>query len=140
MPSAFFAQLALDATAAVDEVTAEAWLLKPQARPDPTGPIVPDTTRPEVLVFGTYADPEAKPVEPNSYDRRQARRPGLESGTPRLIVSSAALATAAALAGAPVAIVEGDQLVRQADSITWGVATAFDMAGGSLKLGINLVG
>lgn len=140
MPSAFFAQLALDATAAVDEITAEAWLLQPRAKPDPSAPVVIDTTRPEVIVLGTYADPEATPEMPNAYDRHQVRRPGVESGRPRLIVSPAALAAAAVLAGAPVTIVQNDQLVRQADGVTWRVATAFGMAGGSLKLGLNLVG
>ena len=138
MPSARFAALAVQGTAAADALTAEAWALQPMALAgERDAPRVPDPSRSTVPFLATFTDREAKP-DANSYDVREKRRPGVVAGSPAVLVSPAAFA-AARLAGVPLVVLQGDRLVRAADGRLWVVAKAFPMPGGTLRLSVDLL-
>ena len=138
MPSPLFAALAAQAARAADAVTAESWILVPMKdAPEKDAARVPDPSRSGVAFVATFTDREAKP-DANGYDRRQQRRPGVVAGKAGALVSPAALADAAA-AGAPLIVLQGDRL-RRASGGLWHVASAFPMSGGTLSLGIDLLG
>lgn len=141
MPGALFAAEALDATAATDSVLAEPWLLTPMKAPaDKTAAAVADTSRAIVTINGNYSDKPAKTTMPNSYDPREARRPGLESGSPRLRITPYEIARLAVLLAAPFVIRPPDILQRAADGVSWRVASIEPMAGGTLLLSLNVLG
>ena len=137
MTSPVFAALAVQAARAADAVTAEVWTLQPMMQTDErTTARVPDPSRAGPSFLATFTDREAKPSA-NPYDVREQRRPGVVAGSPVIIVSPAAFADAAA-AGVPLVIVQGDRLLRAADSRIWAVAKAFPMPAGSLRLSVDL--
>ena len=138
MPSLAFAALAVQAAAAADAVMAEAWVLVPlMEAPDKDDARLPDPSRAGVAFLATFRDPEAKP-DANSYDRRQQRRPGLVAGKAGALISPAAIAGAAA-AGAPLLILQGDEL-RRVSGGRYRIAAALPMPGGTLALGLDLLG
>ena len=115
---------------------AEPWQLLPRkAGAEATAPVVQDLDRPQIPFSATFLDSEAKPEMPNSYDRRQVRRPGIESGKAILMLSPAAQVS---MAG--VAIRPQDLMIRLADAKVWRVGSTFKMAGGTIRLHINLSG
>jgi hypothetical protein len=71
---------------------------------------------------------------PRGYDPRADQRPGVESGMPKILISPAAMATLPAAA----AFQAGDRLTQVATGRVFRVAAVFAMAGGSMKLRVNL--
>jgi hypothetical protein len=137
MPGPAFAALAVSASAAIDAVMAEPFAFTPMAYgADKTAPPAADPSRAAATVNATFLDPEAKPLMPNSYDPREARRPGLESGTPRLWISPGEIANQAA----GFAVQPGDVFLRQADGVSWRVSSVKPTAGGAIRCAVNMLG
>lgn len=103
-----------DAATALDEVFADVWTLTPMvAAADPNAQPTADPSRPAGTSFAaTFFDPETKPDIPRSYDPREARRPSVESASPRIDVSPAALAAYQAANGGALTVQKPDQLTR----------------------------
>lgn len=141
MPGAFFAAEVLEATAAIDEIMAEPFVLTPmKAAADRNAPAVLDGSRAEATFNAIFFDPEAKPMMPNAYDVREWRRPGVESGHPRVSVSPAEIAAQTCANGAPFAILPSDLMTRCSDGKIWKAATPFQAKSGKLVIPVNLVG
>ncbi len=139
MTSPLYAALAVQAAGAADALTAEAWTLVPmKGSLDPDAARVPDPSRVGVAFLATFTDREARP-DANSYDRRAQKRPGMIAGKTAVIVSPAALAAAAA-AGIPIVLVQGDRLKRAADGRLWHIASVFPMPAGTMLLGVDFLG
>jgi len=96
----------LEASAALDAEFADLWTLKPfKPARDPNGSPVSDASRAIGTFPAIYFDPASKWIEPNSFDPREARRPGVETSTPRIEISPDALvAFVEALASAPAPV------------------------------------
>ena len=136
MPSLFAAEV-LDATAACDEVMAEAvHVLTPMATTSNTGPAGPDPSRQSVVFMATFRDPEAKPLIPDGYDPRTFQRPGTQSSHPRVQVTPAQMA----MLPLPLVIKNGDLLTRAADGKIWQVSSSSVSTSGILRAPVNLVG
>ncbi len=138
MTGSVFAAAIVAATAAVDAYMGEAFAVQPMTdAADKTLPPVVDPSRPILAaVAAVYLDPEAKPTMPNSYDPRQVRRPGVESGHPRILLSPSAVAAL------PAGFRFGrhDRLTRLSTGAVFRVSAVYPMAGGSLRLDVNLIG
>lgn len=140
MPGGLFVAEAVAATAAVDAIMAEAWSFAPFMRAaDRTAGEVADPSRAAGAVNAIFLDKTAKPELPRSYDPREQRRPGLESGTPRLKISAHELVRQRA-ADAAFEVRACDRFTRAADGVTWRVSSVEPLAGGSLLATINVLG
>lgn len=141
MPGPNFAALAVGATAAIDNIMAEPFAFTPMMKPaDKTAADVADSSRAVATVNAIYLDRDAKSVMPNSYDPREQRRPGLESGTPRLWISPNEIANQTAGAGAPFIVHAGDQFERLSTGITYRISSVKPTAGGAFRCEINVLG
>ena len=91
-------------------------------------------------LVGVFVEKEAKPSEPNSYDPRQARRPGVGGVEVWCEISPLALETA--LAGLPVATPfvfrPGDQIQRASGAV-FSVTAVYVSVSGLLRLRVNQI-
>lgn len=137
MPGPAFVALAVQATASIDAVMAEPFTFMPMiAAADKTAPRAADASRAIATVNATFLDPEQKPLMPNSYDVREVRRPGVESGGPRLWISPNEIANQPQ----GFSVRAGDVFKRQADGISWLVNSVKPTAGGALRCAVNILG
>lgn len=123
------------ATAAVDEEFAEGVVLRPYAAPDPRSPATPDVTRDVVCLCGVWIDHPADPHEPNAYDSREYKRPGIVSGEPRLEISASQTACFT-----DFAVKRGDMVDRTSNQSRYEVRSVFVTPNGTIKLTLNRVG
>jgi hypothetical protein len=112
----------------------EPYVLTPmQAAADVNAPEVADTSRAIATITAIPIQPEAKPTMPNSWDTRQYRRPGVESGHPQVWISPAVVAALGLVVKKP------DQLMRQSTGETFRVTSVFPTNSGGLKCNVNLL-
>jgi hypothetical protein len=126
---------------AVDKAFAGAFVFAPfMPAKERAAPDVADPSRSRVTLCAVYVDPEAKPIEPNSYDVRQVRRPGVESGHPHIEISPAETARLSEELQMPFVIGEADHLQRVKDGAWFRVASLFVTANGLVRLKVNKIG
>ncbi len=136
-----FAREVYEASRAIDEEFAAEWTLTPyMAAAERAAPDVPDTSRQVVTLRAVYADPEAKPMEPNSYDVRQYRRPGVEGGSPRAEISPHEMARLSCVLGVAFQAGPPDHLQRVSDGAQFRVTRMFVTANGVAQLHLNRIG
>ena len=136
-----FAREILEASRAVDEEFAQEFAFAPfTAAAERAAPDVPDPSRASATLRAVYVDPEAKPLEPNSYDVRQARRPGVESGQPYVELSPAEILRLSGELGQPFVIGPADHLQRLADGATFRVSAVFMTPNGLIRAKVNKIG
>ncbi len=138
MPGPNFAPFAAAATAAVDAIMGEPFAFQPMMRaPDRTAADVFDSSRAGTpTINAIFLDKIAKPNFPDSYDTRQQKRPGLESGMTRLRISPSEVARQAA-ANPAFDVKATDQFTRLSDGSVWRVSSIEPLAGGTLLCSIN---
>lgn len=133
--------MAIGATAAIDAVMAEPFAFTPMMKPaDKTAADVMDSSRAPGTVNAIYLDRDARSVMPNSFDPREQRKPGLESGTPRLWISPSEIANQTAAQGSPFLVHASDQFMRVSTGVTYRIASVKPTAGGALRCEINVIG
>lgn len=125
----------LAATAAVDAVFAEAFTLRPYAKPNLNGPEQPDPARDTVQLVGVWRTKAADPREPDSYDKREWRRPGVESATPHVEFSASALACLSGLE-----IRAGDHVERLSTGVAYLARTPTFSPNGTMTVPLNYLG
>lgn len=136
-----FAREVFEASRAIDEAFAQGFALTPMmAAAERAAPDVADSSRTAIELRGIYVDPEAKPIEPNSYDVRQARRPGVESGHPRIEISPYEMARLSGCLGKPFLAGPPDQLTRLSDSAVFRVTRLYVTPNGTAYLYVNKAG
>jgi hypothetical protein len=135
-----FAREVFAASRAVDREFAQDFAFAPfMAAAERAAPDVVDPSRASVTLRAVYVDPEAKPIEPNSYDVRQARRPGVESGVPQVEISPAEMARLSSALGVPFVIGAPDHLQRVEDGAWFRVLSAFVTPNGLTRLKVNRI-
>lgn len=137
MPSAFAAEV-LDATAAIDAEMAETFTVIPMATPkDTTASIAADGTRIASNFQAQYFDPLApagKPM-PDAWDTRSQHRLAVESGKPRIEISTYELARTGVLVRKP------DMVVRRGTGLLYEVeASPITTQGGRRVLWLTYKG
>lgn len=141
MPGLSFARSAMKAGRAIDRIMGEEFTLTPFCEaPERTAAAVSDDSRSSVTFRAVFLDPQAKPTEPNSYDARQYKRPGIVTGKPCIEIFPAERARICALIGAPFQVQPPDQLFRRETGVTYSVAGMFGTDAGILRLEVNLIG
>ena len=124
---------ALTAFALVDEVFAEDFVVTPYAEAaDKRAAPAPDTTRAVVTLPGVWRARPIDPKEPNAYDQREYRRPGVAGDLPTVEFSPAALA---AFPG--IEIRSGDQILRVETGQSFLAQTPVPSANGLLRVRVN---
>jgi hypothetical protein len=140
MPSHIFDRAIAAAGAAADCVMADAFALTPMMRAADNAPDAADSSRAaSYSVEAHFLDPEARPQMADAYDPRQFRRPGTESGSPYLKISAHEMARQKC-ADARFAVKAADVFVRQKDQTRWRASAPFLMAGGAMRVTVNLIG
>lgn len=120
---------------------AEAFAFTPMMKAaDKTAGDVMDSSRPCGIVSAAYDDPIAKPTMANSFDPREQRKPGLESGKPILSISPAEIACQTARIGRLFVVQAGDQFMRRSTGITYRIMSVETLAAGVVRCSINILG
>jgi hypothetical protein len=136
-----FAREVFEASRAIDREFAEDFAFSPFAQAaEKAAPDVADTTRASVTLRAVYVDPHAKLIEPDSYDARQARRPGVESGMPHVEISPHEVARLGVALGVPFVIGAADHLQRLSDGATFRVSAVFMTPNGLIRAKVNKIG
>lgn len=136
-----FFELAVQADASVDRLYGEDFAFSPfVAGADRTAPDSPDGSRAAVMLRAVFVDPEMKPLEPNSFDVRQVRRPGFESGAPAIELSAFEVGRQSCALGSPFVVNVADHLERLKTTTVYRVKAIFVSATGLVRLKVSIVG
>ena len=114
----------------------EDFVIRPYApAADKRAPDAPDTSRAVVTLMGIWREKTSELKEPNAYDTREYRRPGLASEVPTIEFSAAALS-----AFVTFEIRDGDHIERLATRNVYRARTATFSANGTLRVPLNRLG
>jgi hypothetical protein len=131
-----FDSAVLAATAAVDDMFGEDFVVRPYMRAaNPNAPEVPDPTRDVVRLKGVWRTKAANPHEPNAYDTREWRRPGTMGDMPHVEFSTAATAC---LVGFEIR--DGDHIERCSNGVTYRALTPTISPSGTFSVRVNRLG
>ena len=126
----------LGMAAEVDAVYAEDFVIRPYARAaDKRAPAAPDPARGVASLPGVWFDKPADPHEPNNYDVREWKRPGVSAGGPWIEFSPAALA---GLVGFELR--DGDYIDRLSSNTAYMVRSTFFTPSGTLRVPVTRLG
>ncbi len=133
-----FDDLAAEAGASTDAVFADAFAFTPMApAAERAAGELPDASRTATQLCAVFFDAETKPVEPNSWDTREYRRPGIEAGAPRLEISLSELRRLYFQLGVAFAVQPGDLFNRLKDNSAWRAHAVFATVSGTLRVKLN---
>jgi hypothetical protein len=131
-----FDDYALDAFAETDAIFSEDFVIRPYANPaDKRAPAAPDATRDTVSIPGVWFDKPADQHEPNAYDTREWRRPGVSAGAPYVEFSPSAFG---AILGFELR--DGDRIDRLSSNTAYQVRSTFFTPSGILRAPVSRLG
>lgn len=126
----------LDATAVVDELYGEEFIVRPYSTgANVNAPLAPDLTRDVVSLVGIWIVKPANPREPNEWDVREYRRPGVEGDIVHVEFSASAIAC---LVGFEIR--EGDRIERAETCTAYTARMASFTSNGTMRVTMNLLG